>query len=255
MTDQPAPQPAPVDAGLARATHALLLVWTGHPGDRRAVTVVSPAWWDGAGVWLAAQDAADALREQPACTVVLSAGDGPELVVRGTARVHGLHDPLGLALHGPAIAGAMSALALRQPAALRQVLPGLPRDVLVRVTARDAGTLRFPDRSDGVAPALPPEAPSDVRRAVAGVRRVLVFEPSRPGVTAAVWGGGMRLTGLGPVPGLCAVVAQAGEAGLVLEGMLDADGVLRPERAQWWLGAERGGAPVRAGVGTIVLPE
>lgn len=244
-----------LDERLSRASHAVLTVWTGAPGHRRLLAVSSPAWWDGAGVWLAGGPAAAALREQPSCVALLSAGDAPEVAVRGDARVYGLHDPLALALHAAAIAGVVGALALRDAAGVRRVLPGRSREVAVRLLIDEADALRFPVGGGGVAPALPPEVPSDVRRALAGARAVTVVDPTAPGARAATWGGGLRLDLPEPASDWCAVIAHSGLTGLALEGPVSADGTLRPERAQWWRDRERGEAVVRGGVGAIVLPD
>lgn len=244
-----------IHALLRDATHGVLLTWTDDGDPPRLVALASPAWWDGEGVWMVAGDAEDARLGRTPCAVVL--GEGSRTVaVRGEARVFGVRDPVGLTLHGAAIAGAMTALALRGAGALRRALPGgLPATVALRVAVRAAEPLRFPEAGDGIAPALPADVPADVRRALAGVRAVAVLAQGQTAVHAACWGGGMVLTGAHVPDGRVAVVARASATGLALEGRLGADARFVPDRALWWRDGERGAAQVRSSVGAIVLPE
>ncbi|HWH32266.1 MAG TPA: hypothetical protein VNU01_06300, partial [Egibacteraceae bacterium] len=218
-----------LDTRLREASHGVLLCWDGAGASARLLALASPAWWDGAGVWMLAPmlaaGAPEALRGRPPCALLLDDGDGG-LALRGSARLFGLHDPVGLALHAPAIAGAMAALALRGAATLRRALPGtLPREPALRVAAdaMEPFAVAAPRAAGGgIAPALPADVPPDVRRDLAGVRDVVVLAAGSILTQRAVWGAGLSLGGARVAAGRAAVVARSGRTGLALEGEVGA---------------------------------
>lgn len=257
-----------------------VLAFSGQRGP-----VISPMafWSDGASLWMAtpAQSVkAAALRHRPQCAVHVPAidGTGEDVVLRGHARVYGLHDPLGLALHGPIISAAMTALASRNAGTIlgyvqdaRQV-PARFRPhnrVAVRIAIDDAETLPAMEPGPGVAPALPTVVAPEIRRALSGRRTVSVATQNPAGDVAvgpAVWSAGYTLrfpAGRTPfVP--CAAAVHVGEdvqgrptdvAGLTLTGRLDEDR-LEVRRATWWEGFRLHTAdvppPARS---TLVLPD
>jgi hypothetical protein len=256
-----------------------LLAFSGASGP-----VLTPMayWSDDAHLWMSTSAStvkARHLREDGTCAVWVPGPGGTGVSARGTARVFSAADPVGLVLHGPAIAAAMTALAASNVAAIggyvqdatRVPVRFLPHNrVVVRVRLRDVRTVAEPAPPPGVAPPLPTVVPPDVRRALAGLRRVVVAvdEPDLR-VLPAAWGSGFALT----LPederlpeGLrAAVVADVDPEGrptavfgASLRGRIDDSGALRPERATWWEGFDVTSADVPApvpGASGIVLPD
>lgn len=226
--------------------------------------VLSPMayWSDGRALWLSAPGdsvKSEVLRRDDHAAVFVAGADPdtPGAVAIGRARVFSLGDPFGLALHAPALAGAVAALALRNADAIAGYLADAAR-VPARFLPTGRVVLRLvPDRVDpapvpvlgtGIAPALPPVVPAEVRRTLAGLRRVVVAT-DRGGLALApaVWGPGMTLIVSEGVqlpvgaPAAVALDAQPDQrptsaAGLSLSGTLTAGPALRPERLTWWQG-------------------
>lgn len=260
-------------------------------GERGPVVSPMAFWFDGAALWMSTP--ADsvkvrALRRRPDCAVYVPPAEdqdgAPGAVATGTARIFSLADPRGLAFHGAVVSAAMAALAARNAGsvlgyvrnATRIPARFLPQQrVALRVTLSRLRGARPPEVGRGIAPALPTAVPADVRRLLAGRRRVVVAaqEADRLVVAPAVWGAGFALVTpptlplpVG-VPG--AVVVDVDDdgptdvAGLALRGLLEA-GRLVPERVTWWRGFEvetvpvTGAAPAPGAgrrVGSVVLPE
>lgn len=241
---------------LEQATRGLLMAW-----DDTGVAQVtaSAVWWDGDGLWLMVTQTADspeAPRNGESAVVLLPAtsGRGP-VALRGTLRVYGFHDPMALVLHWPAVIAATSALALRgAPGPWRTRARGLsPRQLALRVVAESIEVSARIEAAT-MTPALPVEVPAEVRRALAGVRQVTMFGPGVAAISNVTWGPGLALDGAGVRPGPAAVIADDGEtAGIVLQGHVDAQGVLRPQRVRWWSADGNGHADVRPP--GLVMPE
>lgn len=249
-------------------------------GSRCLLAVAGPLvtpmsyWFDGASVWLSAPAGSAkvaALRDDPRCALWLGPTWEPGVVVHGAARVFSLRDPLGLALHAPTVTAAAAALALGNvnPRALRVPPRLLPADsAVLKVAVADAAAVPLPALPPGIAPALPTNVPADVRRALAGQRRVMLALAGERGVALvpAALGAGSVLT---VPPG--AVLPDGGDAvavldhggrgasGLALEGTLAPGPALRATRVTWWRGAELGSAEVPLAAttapGAITLPD
>lgn len=235
-------------------------------------------WYDGEGVWMttaASSVKARLLSRDPGCALMAAAGGGDTVVAHGRARVYGPTDPVGLAVHAPAVAVAMSVLAARDPggsaghvrdAPLVPVWWALGRRVALRVAIESAHRVPAPPAGAGVAPALPPEVPPDVRRAVSGRRRVgigWVRPGGGLGLAPAVWGAGFSLTTLEPLPPGAPVTAvpdtdlsrgPAPACGLSVRGVV-ADGAMRPEGVTWWRGLRARSATVHPVAGGVELPD
>jgi hypothetical protein len=237
-----------------------VLAFSGRRGP-----VLSPMafWSDGASVWMAtpAQSVkAAALRERPHCALHVPAPDGlgDDAVLTGHARVFGLHDPVGLALHGPMVSAAMAALASRNTGTILgyvQDVRNVPQRfrphnrVAVRVRIQSSRTVGQSPPGPGVSPALPTVVAPEIRRALAGRRRVTVATQEVDGSVhtgPAVWGAGYHLEPVGGLAlhdGVHAAVHVGADpegrptdvVGLTLFGALR-DGRLEPTRATWWDG-------------------
>ncbi|MGH3665657.1 MAG: hypothetical protein ACRDU8_06160, partial [Egibacteraceae bacterium] len=148
-------------------------------------------WSDGSGLWLALpgdSPTVGALRSTPGCAVAVLPEDvegavARGAVIQGSARVHGLHDPVGLAVHGVTVSAAMAALAARNVASFLDYvqdasrLPGryLPRNVVaIRVAVERLRPVDPPAVAVGIAPALPAVVPADVRRRLSGRRDIVL---------------------------------------------------------------------------------
>ena len=238
-------------------------------------------WSDGSALWLSLQsdsrEVAALRRNASSAVYVARDEDTVATIVRGQPRVFGLHDPVGLALHGAVISTAMGALlahhagevagfvqdATRVPARL------LPRNrVAVRIPIDTRSDVPRPDAGPGVAPALATVIPASVRRAVAGRRQVALatITNGRLDVGPAAWSAGYRLT----VPpqrrldiGSSAAILvhtdpqnrPTATAGLVLSGVIGSGGVFKPERATSWSGFELRTVDVPTERRGIVLPD
>ncbi|MGH8884836.1 MAG: hypothetical protein ACRDYX_06625 [Egibacteraceae bacterium] len=255
-----------VDPKLTEATRCLVALRTAQDGLRLASL---PCWSDGEALWLARADSdpvVEALRGAPTCAVLI--GDlGAELTATGLARIFGAGDPLGLLAHGPVIALAMAAIAVRHPREVARAW--LPRSqirppVAVRLALRELRNVEAPPPRPGIAPALPAVVPADIRRRLSGLRDVVVAGEGAAGlcVERATWSAGFVLAGDLPVsPGKAiAVAVEAGSGrgaiGVALSGELDARGALRPVRASWWNGSRTGTAPLSTPPrGAVTLPD
>ena len=260
-----------------RSTRCVL----GFSGRRGPLIAPMAYWFDGASLWMstpASSVKARALRRRPQCGVYIPSpgGGGAGVVAHGSARVFGLHDPVGLAVHGGLISAAMAALAARNTGTIlgyvqdaRHVpAPFRPRNrVVVRVALRDIRPVAAPVPAAGVAPALPPVVSPAVRRALAGHRVVSLATAAPNGevsVGPAAWGGGFRLD---RPPGEAAAAGPAAAhlgtdprnrptavMGLSLLGDV-VDGRLQARRATWWEGFALTTVDLPAVPATLTLPD
>ena len=254
----------------------------GFAGRRGPLVSPMAFWADGASVWMstpAASVKAAALRARPDCAVYIPppVGGGQGLIARGHARVYGLHDPLGLAVHAPVVSAAMAALAARNAGTIlgyvqdASVVPARFRPhnrVAVRIALSDLSSVRAVAPAAGIAPTLPTLVSPGVRRAVSGHREIVLALQHPNGeitVGPAVWGQGFSLDlppGT-PLPEGAAAVAHVGSdpkhrptqvTGLSLVGQI-AGGRLRPQRATWWEGFKLTTAAVSQSPPSLVLPD
>jgi hypothetical protein len=268
------------DTVLARATHCLLA----HRSPDGPVMTPLACWSDGGGLWLMTSRQtvdAEALRRDPRCAVWIQPPPGADagIAIEGSARIYDLTDPVRLALHAPTISAAIAALALTHRSAIAGFVRDLPqasrtvtpqRPVLMRVRIDWARSRMVPQHVSGVGPVLPTQIPSAVRRALTGVRHVVLtlLRGDALVVQPAVWSSGFQLdVGAGLVPSAatpaCVAVDRhvdarpAARAGLLLEGTVDSGFRFRPARATWWEGWSVGsttlGEPATAS--GIVLPD
>jgi hypothetical protein len=254
-------------------------------------------WSDGAGLWLTTTWPADevaALRRDPRCAVWIGnpgarasvsepAGwDLPAdagIAIDGSVRIYDLSDPVRLALHAPVISAALTALALAHRSAIAGYVRDLPRvagtwvappRALMRVRINRARRRMVPQHVTGMGPVLPTELPSGVRRALAGVRHVVLALQRGDGleVRPAVWKAGFQLDiGAGVVPDTdtpaCIMVDRhvdarpASSIGLLLRGTVDTRFRFRPLTATWWQGVSVESSALRepATASGIVLPD
>lgn len=240
-------------------------------------------WSDGGGLWLMTSwrtDEVTALRRDPRCAVWI--GDPAThagIAIDGSARIYDLSDPLRLALHAPTISAALTALALAHRSAIAGYVRDLPRvpvarvtqpRVLMRLRINRARRRMVPRHVTGMGPVLPTELPSGVRRALAGVRHVVLALQRGDGleVQPAVWKAGFQLdVGAGVVPNpdtpACVAVDRyvdarpAESVGLLLHGTVDGRFRFRPVRATWRQGVSVGSSALRepAAASGIVLPD
>lgn len=254
----------------------------GFAGRRGPLIAPMAFWSDGAALWMstpAASVKAGALRRRPRCGVYipLPGGGGAGAVASGEARVFGLHDPVGLAVHGPVASAAMTALAARNTGTILGYVQDArhvparfrPRNrVIVRVALDDVRAVAAPAAAAGVAPALPVVIAPAVRRALAGHRTVALATAAPNGdiaVGPVSWGVGFALqgpAGEGPVPAGPAALhlgADPGSrptavVGLSLVGEVG-DGRLRPQRATWWEGFSLTTVDLPAAAPALTLPD
>ncbi len=269
---------ADAGAALTAATRCVLAV---AGGDAPLVTPTA-CWSDGAAVWLSlpadGRDVATLRRCGRASLWLPPSGDAARgTAVAGPARVYGLHEPLGLALHGPVVAAAMAARAAqsagavvaRAQAVARAPLRALPHTrVALRVAADEVESVELPAPGAGVAPALPTVVAPAVRRAVAGRRDVVLATGAAGGVVVgpAAWSAGFALT-VPPqrllqagTPAVVAVLGErsgssAGDVGLLLAGTLRHGGVFAPGTATFWVGDDRRSVAVPAPTAALTLPD
>ena len=264
-----------IDAALQGARRCLLASRT-PDGPAMAPAAF---WFDGHALWLLAPSddgPLDRLRADPACAVYVppaSVGQ-PAVVARGLARRYAIDDPLALLLHGPTISAAVTALTLKQTAAslrgsVRDLtpLPSAATRAVVRVALADAVAVDLPSPGAGVAPALPRVIPAEVRRELAGRRRVVVaWQEDDLRIGPAVWSGDAALEHVPELVGRdtpsVAVGVDADEQDLLtgavtvsLQGPL-VGGRLQPRQVTWWHGRSRGSATVPDEVpGAVELPD
>jgi hypothetical protein len=252
-----------LDPQLAEITRCLIAFRSTH-GEPQLLSL--PCWSDGEALWLTPPGSnlvVESLQRTPGCAVWM--GEETGLAASGLARVFGAGDLLGLLVHGPVIALAMAAFALRHP---REVAPSwapLHLPVSVRLALSELRTVEAPLPRPGIAPALPEIVPAELRRHLSGLREVIVAGEGAPGertaglrVERATWSAGFVLDGDLPVlPGASiAVAVKAGAIGVALSGKLDARGALRPTRASWWNGSRTGTAPLSLPPrGAVTLPD
>ncbi len=265
--------------GLLDARRRCLLAFHGETGP-----ILAPMayWSDGEHLWMSTSGSTlkvDRLRQDVGCALYVPGVDGAGVCAQGTVRIFSAADPLGLVLHGPAIAGAMTALAASNASSIagyvqdvaKVPLRFMPQNrVVLRVRLTEIAVVEEPEKGPGIAPALPTVVPSDVRRILGGERHVVVaVDTPRLEVLPAVWGAGFALTapaGRTFVPGARAAVAidDDGEGrpteviGLSMRGTISSTGVLEATRVTWWEGFELTTAdvPARAAAGGgIVLPD
>lgn len=256
------------DTLLAQATRCLIAY---RVTDGPAMTPMA-CWSDGGGLWMTTSRHAAkvaALRRDARCAVWIEPDDPaePGVAIDGTARIHDLSDPVGLALHAPTISAALAALAVTHRSALAGYVRDLPRlpgrwmpqsRVLIRVRVERARSRLAPQRRTGVGPLLPSELPAGVRRAVTGTRLVTLAMQRGDALTVqpAVWNAGFALdVGVGAVPDdrtpACVVVdahdhaRPSGKVGMLLRGHVGPGLVFHPRRAVWWEGFSSDAGPVR----------
>lgn len=265
----------PLDA----ATRCML----GFRGDRGPLAAPMAFWFDGSSLWMTpAIDSVDvaALRDGACVAYVPPVGGARRgAIVVGHARVHGLHDLLGLATHAAPLFAAMTVLAVRNAATVlgyvgyvqdagRAAARSLPRNpVALRVTVERLRAVAAPDLGRGVAPALPTVVPADVRRALAGRRAgaLITDVPEGLDIGPVVCGAGFALTvprdrRLSPgTPAVATVEHQAqragSAAGVALGGRIGGGAELRVERVTWWHGFASHTVDVPAATAAITLPE
>ena len=245
--------------------------------------VLSPLafWSDGASLWMstpAVSVKARALRQRPECAVYVPPpdGEGRGAVVTGRARVFGLHDPVGLAVHGAVVSTAMSMLAARNAGTLLGYVQDAgavpsrfrPRNrVAVRITMDDVRPVATPSVGAGIAPALPTVISPNVRRALSGHRAVTLAAEHPDGrlwIGPAVWGAGFSLDLPPGAPSTGATAAvhvgtdprnrPTAVMGLSLFGEVEA-GRLLPTRATWWEGFDLTTVELAAAPASITLPD
>lgn len=238
-------------------------------------------WFDGDALWMAARaESAEvtALRDHPECVVVLAPAEGaPGMAADGHARVFTAASPVRFALHGPAIATALSALAVRNVGTLvtlaSQAAAAPARwapqhHVVLRIALADVRSADVPPTPAAVGPPLPTALPADVRRRLSGTRIVMVVWDEPPlRVVPASWGPDLQLFfehhRPRPAPGQRVAALLDADAdkpaegvGAALHGHVSADGTLQPDRATWWRGLDAHTAdvapPSSAG---IVMPD
>jgi Pyridoxamine 5'-phosphate oxidase len=253
----------------------------GFSGRRGPVLSPMAFWSDGSSLWMstpAVSVKARALLARPDCAVYVPGNNGgPGAVARGRARIFGLHDPLGLAVHGPLVTTAMGMLASRNAGTIlgyvqdARAVPSRfrPRNrVAVRLKIDDVLPVADPEPAAGIAPALPTVVSPEVRRALAG-RRTVTVAVEQPGVglwlRPAVWGAGFELDFqdrdrlLSGAPAAVHVGTDPGNrptsvVGLSLFGEIDG-GRLRPSRATWWEGFDLTTVELAAAPASITLPD
>lgn len=262
----------------------LMLAWSG-----RTVPLLAPMafWWDGKHIWFSTAGAsvkAWALRRDGTCAMYVPPLDDGQagLLLRGTARVFGIDDPLGLALHGGFLAAAQTALMVKNaPEMLGYVVdaPRIPQAflptnrVLIRVTVESDEAILPPPIGHGIAPALPTEVPPEIRRILAGQRRIVIATQvdGGLGLMPAVWGAGFSLdvpAGAGLSDRTTATVVVDRDpgfrptkvVGVSITGAVavadGSDGRLDPAKVRWWSGfdvqtTELSGQPTD----TVVIPD
>lgn len=268
---------APYEDLLARAS---LCVLGSHGRDGPAAAPMV-FWWDGSGLWMTASSErlrAAGLDTDPTCVAYVGPLEAGQegVILRGRVRIYRPGEPLGLLLHTPTISAAMAVLAVRNADRLlgqvrdaARIPPRLPRPRLVlRLSVDGLRTVDPPDVGSGVAPALPTDVPAEVRRALAGRRRVVLVYADEAGLQAspALWGAGYALTvppSLTPPAGARAVVAvdmdpgprPARRVGLAVHGTIS-EGRLQPERATSWYGSSTETVKISASApGGVTLPD
>jgi hypothetical protein len=268
------------DTLLARATRCLIAY---RVSDGPSMTPMA-CWSDGGGLWMTTSRQAAkvaALRRDPRCAMWIEPDDpgDPGVAVDGTARVHDLSDPVGLALHAPTISAALAAMAVTHRTALAGYVRDLPQlpgrwrphsRVLIRVRVDRARSRLAPQRRSGVGPRLPSQLPAGVRRAVTGARLVTLALQRGDTLTVqpAVWNAGFALdVGAsavpdGPAPACIVIDAHddprpSAKVGVLLRGHVDPSLTFHPRRAVWWEGFSSSAGPVTppTSASGITLPD
>ena len=263
---------------LDRATRCVLA----FSGKRGPVVAPMAYWADGSALWMstpAASVKAAAMRRRPNCSVYVAPVDGigPGVVLAGRVRIYGLHDPLGLAVHGAVVSAAMTALATRNAGTILGYVQDArhvpqrfrPRNrVAVRFSIDEMRTVDAPEPGPGVAPPLPTVVSPAVRRALSGRRHVVVGTGAPSGtvaITPAVWASGYRLDvpAGDPLPEQGTAAVYLGDdpqgrptkvAGLLLSGELSG-GRLQPNRATWWEGFDLTTVDIKTATSSVIIPE
>lgn len=259
-----------------------MLAWPG-----RNLPLIAPMafWWDGAHVWMSTPgDTAKvrAFRQDGTCAMYVPPEEGDVgRLLRGHARVFHAGDPVGLAIHGGLLATAQAALMVKNAPATMGYLVDAPRvplrftparRVLIRVAVDEQVPVTQPPVGPGIAPALPTEVPPEIRRQLAGERRVVLATQVDGGIglLPVVWGAGFSLglpdgavldegtpvtAALDHEPGF----RPTGVVGMSLSGTVASGGPMArmvPSKVRWWSGFERAGAEVSGRpTDTIVIPD
>lgn len=257
----------------------MVLAWPGLDGPRLAPMAF---WWDGRHLWLSTAASAwkvKAFDADPACVVWVppTAEGRPGIHLRGRARVFHPGDLVAMATHGAVVAAAQTALAVKNSASLvgyvadasRIPARWMPtRRVMIRIAVDDRFAVEPPAVGPGIAPALPTVVPPEVRRLLAGERRVALATSTDGGLglLPAVWGAGwaVDLPVGAHIPDGTSVAAVVDHdpgfrptetAGLSVRGTWRA-GRIAPDSVRWWHGFDQGTAGVQAGpVDPIVIPD
>ncbi|MGI9015981.1 MAG: pyridoxamine 5'-phosphate oxidase family protein [Euzebya sp.] len=261
----------------------LVLAWPG-----RTVPLMTPMafWWDGHHVWLSTSGAslkARSLRRDGACALWVPPADGDDdgILMRGQSRVFHLGDPVGLTVHAGFLAAAQTALMVKNvPSMMGYVADAtkIPRTfapanrVLMRVTIESSEVVAQPPLGKGIAPALPTEVAPEVRRQLAGQRRIVLATQidGGLGLMPAVWGAGYSLTvpyGMGLMPNTVATAVLDHDPGfrptevmgMSLSGRVVPGGPtprLEPDKVRWWSGFRLHVAELSGrNADTIVIPD
>lgn len=260
----------------------MVLAWRGTRGP-----VIAPMayWWDGRHVWLSTSASAgkvQALEARPACAMLVQRDpedreEGDDLLLRGTARVFRPTDLLAMATHGPVVAAAQTALALKNATSIAGYVADaarIPRSwlpasrVVVRIAVESVTPIPRPEPGPGIAPALPTSVPPEVRRLVAGERQVVLgtLLDGAVGVLPAAWNAGYRVAlpaGVA-IPAGTRVSALVDHdpgfrptevAGVAVNGVW-ADGRIDADRVRWWHGFDGDVVDVVSGpADPIVIPD
>lgn len=264
---------------LEQARQAVLAVDTAEGPTLAA----APAWFDGSAVWCvtsAESEIVAALTAHRVCRVTVG-GAGGGVVADGHARCYGPDLPLATALHGLPILAVLGMIGARRTAPLSAALrnparvagawpPAAPAVLRVRIT--DPYAVAAPTVEPALAPGLPAAVPADVRRAVAGLRRVVVAVRAQPGrleVAPTTWQGSYDVdlaaatwdvtVSDAPRPAAVLLTAAQGEQepsrGLVLTGDLRGTR-LSPQGVRWWRGSQTGSATLSpSGSDALQLPD
>lgn len=255
----------------------------GIAGSRGPVLSPLAFWCDGAELWMttpAASVKANVLRQRPSCSVYVPPpqGLGTGAIVSGTMKMYGLHNPVSLAVHGPVVSTAMAALAARNAGTIlgyAQDARSVPQQfrphnrVALRLRIDRVEEVQPLEAGPGVAPALPTVVAPEVRRALAGQRRV-VFATTAPDgsvdVTPAVWSAGFGLSlpaGWAPTTPRGAGAVYVGKdpqgrptqvVGLSLSGEYEG-ATFTPQRATWWEGFRLRTVDIPAAASPLQLPD
>lgn len=257
----------------------MVLAWPGKDGPRLAPMAF---WWDGRHVWLSTSSSAykvKAFDADPDCVAwVPPQRDGQAgMHLRGRARVFHPTDLVAMATHGPVVATAQTALAVKNYASVAGYVADagkvpvrwLPASrVMIRIAVDDRWSVVPPVPGPGIAPALPTAVPPEVRRLLSGRRDVTLATRTEGGLglVPAAWGAGwtVDLPAGAEIPEGTDVAAVLDHdpgfrptetAGVSVRGTWRS-GRIQPTSVRWWHGFTQGTAEVTSGpLDPIVIPD